>query len=310
MPHSVFCAITPSEEQTPQNLECSRILGLLTRMSTSLFHLVDDFLDGDTQRDGKECWHVKHSHTLANDVLIYQLKIMDTLRLHLSHHPQYAKMLEAIFDSQRLCFPAYNILPHGQDTPHIFRNSGKDWTQLYTMDMWRIHSRLIPEAYIDPNYCLPLYLANYANPMLIETYGYIWRRWAELYYAFDGYQDVTGFTEDATRPRATDERSGNLALPIVYALKLSNPAQRQVLMDNYGCGQDDEALNRVLQIYQELNIGQVMRKHLFEDACSLFREIYKFTQRTNFPVIIYLDSIYRRLPQLVIQIISDTNMID
>lgn len=283
----IYCTTTPTHFHTPKHVKNAYILGCLADLIVALFFMYDNMIDNDAVRFGKEAWHVKHADSLANDMVLMIHKIYYTLEHHFHDHPNYRKMQDILM----------KVIGQGHATfivsepVAMARARGHDWTTSFTEERLVALHEHKGAIYMLVHF-LPILYAGYDNEEALEMYREMLRQSGFFYTRYDDYHDAYGHFDVIGRQKALDIRSGQMASPIVLALSHANSTQREILRQNYGRGEDEVAFERVMSVFEELNIQQRAYEKLKESAAEFVRASHRFRDATGFPVHIY-DGIMR-----------------
>ena len=94
----------------------------------------------------------------------------------------------------------------------------------------------------------------------------------------------------------TDIQDGKCCWPIVMCMKLSTNDQKEILSQNYGID-DEECIQKVKEIYRELNIERLYKEHeeqLYNELVSLINQICGETKLPDSIFKFQVDYLYKR----------------
>lgn len=94
----------------------------------------------------------------------------------------------------------------------------------------------------------------------------------------------------------TDIQDGKCCWPIVMCLKLSTNDQKEILSQCYG-RDDEECIQKVKEIYRELGIESLYKKHeeqLYNELMSLINQICSETKLPDSIFKFQVDYLYKR----------------
>lgn len=117
---------------------------------------------------------------------------------------------------------------------------------------------------------LALYLARVSDAAVHEQLEKLMIKMGIFWQIQDDYLDA--FADPAiTGKIGTDIQDGKCCWPVVTALKLANNQQKEILSQNFGV-KNEESVQKVRQVYEQLNIESIYREHeqrLFEELQRL-----------------------------------------
>ena len=116
-----------------------------------------------------------------------------------------------------------------------------------------------------------------------------------LFGMYNDYSDVYMSEMDVGHIGTCDIAIGQFTWFVLMAHQLSDPDQRQLLYDNYGRN-DDTAVRRVRQLYDELDLKAEFRAQESQILDELYAMIDKFRETTGLPDTVYailLADLYR-----------------
>ncbi|KAG6451965.1 hypothetical protein O3G_MSEX007407 [Manduca sexta] len=277
------------ENVTDETMRLARIAGWCLEMLQSYMTMNDDIMDGSSTRRGMPCWYRIPDVGLGaiNDAILVNCSIFEVLKMHFGNTIYYPEIVE-IFNEALL----YTSMGQRLDFM-MAHNSMKDYS-LFTIERYDSIVKYKTSYY---TFKLPISLGlmlrkngNKAHHKDIENicFGI-----GKLFQMQDDYIDCFG-DESVTGKAGTDIQEGKCSWLAVHALQRCNNEQRAIFIQNYGA-KEPEKVERIKQLYQQLQIPEVYRKEENDIYNSILEEIHALPSEIP-PAIFYkvLDVIYKR----------------
>ncbi|KAG8430886.1 hypothetical protein GDO86_019798 [Hymenochirus boettgeri] len=243
------------ELQRDGNLQRALAVGWCVELLQAFFLVADDIMDNSVTRRGQPCWYRKEGIGLeaVNDSFLLESSIYCILRRYCRGKPYYLNLLELFLET------SYQT-ELGQALDLITAQPGKVDLNRYTEKRYKAIVKYKTAFY---SFYLPVAAAMYmagidgeeehrnAKTILLEM--------GEFFQIQDDYLDCYG-DPSVTGKIGTDIQDNKCGWLVVEALKRVSPEQRKVLEENYGQN-DPEKVQRVKQLYEELDLASVYRQN-------------------------------------------------
>ncbi|CAJ0954799.1 unnamed protein product [Ranitomeya imitator] len=243
------------ELQKDENIQRALAVGWCVELLQAFFLVADDIMDNSVTRRGQPCWYRRAGIGLdaINDSFLLEASIYRVLKKYCRRQPYYLSLLELFLET------SYQT-ELGQALDLITAQPGKVDLDRYTECRYKSIVKYKTAFY---SFYLPVAAAMYmagidseddhqnAKTILLEM--------GEFFQIQDDYLDCYG-DPSITGKIGTDIQDNKCGWLVVEALKRVTPEQRDVLQENYG--QDDtEKVERVKQLYEELDLSEVYMKY-------------------------------------------------
>ncbi|CAH1799235.1 unnamed protein product [Owenia fusiformis] len=245
---SIVAPVVPTEDERRKML----ILGCCIEIQTSSFAVDDDIMDHEETRKGRPCWYKRPEVGLMaiNDASFMQSIVFETLRKEFRKEPYYMDLVERVLLTERKYLIGQNV----DMTP-----SKKDITALSRGTMVTIYTyNTVPWLFFPIAFALTL--AGVKDEIWWQRAEDIATKLGIFWHFSDDYQNCFNSEnqyDDGTR--GSDIMENKCTWPIIEALERATPGQLEILRENYG-QQDVVKMNKVLDVYNEMNIPEVYKE--------------------------------------------------
>ncbi|KAE8589153.1 hypothetical protein XENTR_v10022902 [Xenopus tropicalis] len=261
------------------NLQRALAVGWCVELLQAFFLVADDIMDNSVTRRGQPCWYRKEGVGLdaVNDSFLLEASIYRILRKYCRGKPYYLSLLELFLET------SYQT-ELGQALDLITAQPGKVDLNRYTEKRYKAIVKYKTAFY---SFYLPvaaaMYMAGIAGEAEHTNARTILLEMGEFFQIQDDYLDCYG-DPSVTGKIGTDIQDNKCGWLVVEALKRVSPEQRRLLQENYG-REEPERVQRVKQLYEELDMAAVYARHeeesyqrlqllISQHAHSLSREIF------------------------------------
>ncbi|CAG7716128.1 unnamed protein product, partial [Allacma fusca] len=212
----------------------------------------DDITDNATTRRGQKCWHLQKSVglTAVNDMVLLENVSYALLRKYFADSPYYLTLAETLQgNTLKMCIGQGLDLLASKNTDATSFDMGLYEEIVYLKTSYFGFGLPIASALI---------MKGLSKEEVVEITGNFTREIGLIFQIQDDFKDVFG-DPNINEKSSTDIPNGKCAWPIVAALELANPTQRQALIENYG-KPNSVQVNIVKSLFAELGIVQEYQK--------------------------------------------------
>ncbi|XP_035435535.2 uncharacterized protein LOC118266242 isoform X1 [Spodoptera frugiperda] len=256
------------EHFSEETLHSARVIGWCIEMLHSTFLILDDVMDGGKVRHGKPSWHLHRSVSVyaVNDAMMIQQAMRDVLDVYFRNSPIYNDLIsyfnEAIYRATMgehldLC-SNYN---KEIDNMEIFNVSRVDDIAINKSSFYTFKLPIF----------VALFLVNNGQNMATTELHQFCIELGRLMQVQDDYMDAYGCVT-VTGKNGRDIQEGKSTWLAVTALQRCNSAQRSIFKEYYGSN-DLEHVQRIKQLYDELNLPEVYEQYELKMYEGLMRRI-------------------------------------
>lgn len=245
---SAYKMLEEPENLTPENLRLANILGWCVEMLQAFYLVADDIMDGSEMRRGAPCWYKTPGVglTAVNDSLLLEHGLYYILKLYFGEHPSYTHLLELFHDVSMKTVM-------GQALDNLSHVDGKPNLDAYTMKRYNSIVKYKTAYYsFQLPVTLAMYLAGKFDPELHRQAKTILLEMGHFFQVQDDFLDCFGNT-NITGKVGNDIEEGKCSWLVVVALQRATPAQKQMLVENYG-RPEPECVEAVRNLYEELSL--------------------------------------------------------
>ena len=226
----------------------SIVLGWCLEFLQASFLVADDIMDNSKTRRGQPCWYTIEDIGLSafNDAFFLESTVYTLLDLYMGDHPSYSALVKLFHDGTRRTI-------NGQEMDLMVSKPSSD-CRTFNMSTY---SAIVKWKTAFYTLLLPVHLgltlsrAQLAKEV-VEEMDELLMHLGIYFQVQDDYLDVFG-EPSVTGKVGTDIQDNKCAWPIVRAMELATPSQREHLYANYG-KPDIENVRQVKRIFYELRI--------------------------------------------------------
>lgn len=284
-----FRMLAQKDQLTPENIHLAMVSGWCVEMVQAFFLVMDDIMDESTTRRGRQCWYKVNNIGLAaiNDAILLESGVFQLLRTHIRDKPYYLDVVELFHDT---IFKT----AMGQSLDIQTSSKGKPDLNVFTMDHYQAIVKYKTSYY---SFYLPvsiaMYMAGIRDPEIHRQARTILLEMGNFFQVQDDFLDCYG-DPSVTGKIGGDIKEGKCSWLAVVALQRANPQQRKVMEECYGSS-DPEKIERIKDLFDELNVPQTYRTYE-EESYNLIRTHIQQVSR-GLPVELFfkfLEKIYKR----------------
>ncbi|CAK1551477.1 unnamed protein product [Leptosia nina] len=240
--------VEKKENLTPENIHLANIMGWCTEMFHTLQLLSGDVMERREMRRGVPCWHKRPDVGLSgvNDASMIQAAMYSTLKRHFSSKPYYKNVLE-MFNEMLLKCSIGRFLEK-----QLLRTDRPDLS-LFTMEKYEAITKYKTSYYtFQMPVGLALLMSGVDDPETHRQAKTILLEMGEFFQIQDDFLDCFG--DPAVMGRnGSDIQEGKCTWLAVVALQRASPEQKE-LMENYYGSCKPEDVNRIKDLYEELQL--------------------------------------------------------
>jgi farnesyl diphosphate synthase len=265
------------------------VLGWAIEYLQAFFLVADDVMDESQTRRGQPCWYKKPQvHMIAiNDSFLLESFVFTILKKHFGHETYYLRLIE-LFISVIQKTEVGQLLdltsqPMGQPadldrfTLERYQQIVKYKTAYYTF--------YLPVA-------MGMITSGVTSSNAFQTAERICCIMGEYFQIQDDYLDCYGKPEVIGKI-GTDIQDNKCSWLVVQALQRATPAQRKILLDNYGKW-DDKKVKRVKDLYLEMGMEKIFQDYEESSYADIQRELDSLTVMPRDVFELLLRKIYKR----------------
>lgn len=244
-------------DQSDEDLKIARIMGWCVELLQGFFLVADDIMDHSISRRGQPCWYKLENVglTAINDSYFLECSIYQLLKKYASKKSYYVQLMELFLETTfqtvvGQCLDMTTAPPESVTTDFSKFNMERynaivKWKTSY-------YSFYLPVA-------IALYMAGITDEETHAKAKVILLEMGHFFQVQDDYLDCYSPPEVLGKI-GTDIQDNKCGWLIVKALEVANDEQRKELEANYGKW-DDECIQRVKNVYKELDIEGVYRQY-------------------------------------------------
>ncbi|CAG7828364.1 unnamed protein product [Allacma fusca] len=276
-----------AKDLSRDNIQLSYVLGWCVEFLQAFFLVADDIMDSSETRRGRLCWYKVDGlgATAFNDAVLLEASVYPILKKYFREKEYYADLLDIFHE-------ATFKTSYGQSLDT--RTGLEKRLETYTVDRYAAIVKYKTSYY---SFYLPVSLAmamagvrdnktkEQARTLLLEM--------GHFFQVQDDYLDCFGDT-DITGKIGTDIADCKCSWLVVAALQKANPAQRHIIMENYGQN-DPEKIEIIKHLYMDMGIPELyldfeeqtystINKHIEQMSPSLPKRLFRDM----------IDKLYRR----------------
>lgn len=292
---SSYSLLASPNQITEDNLRLAGLLGWTVEFLQAFFLVADDIMDGSETRRGQPCWFRQPDigTTAFNDSIFLETCVYSVLRKHFRHLPCYLRLLENLLETTRLT--AYGQVLDLSSAQQYSQTRGLPGS-LDTFTMAR-YTGIVRYKTSHYSFCLPVHLAMALAGVpedqgLYEAAQDILLDMGHFFQAQDDFLDCFG-DPSVTGKVGTDIQDGKCSWLMVTALGLASKGQKQVLVENYGSG-DEERVARVREVFRELRLEEVFHQYEVESRRQIMDRVDRLEGLPRQVFVSFLDKIYGR----------------
>lgn len=244
-------------ELTPTELEETQMLGWCVEWLQAFFLVADDLMDSSVTRRGQPCWYRRDGvGTIAvNDSFLIESCIYKLLKLRFRDKPYYVDLLELLHEVtyQTELGQMLDLITAPEDKVDLSKFSLEKYKCIVKYKT-AFYSFYLPVA-------MAMLMHGITDKKSFSDALAILLEMGEFFQIQDDYLDCYGDPVFIGKI-GTDIQDNKCGWLIIQALKRANPAQLQVLNENYARKNQDN-VDKVKAIYKELNMEKVY--HDYED---------------------------------------------
>lgn len=277
------------ENLTPENIHLANIMGWCTEMFHTHQLILNDIMEGTEMRRGVPCWYRQPNVGLGgiNDATLIQSAMFSTLKRYFSNKPYYKNVLEMFNEMLLKC-------AIGQHMMSILTKTDKPDLSLFTMEKYEVLTKYRTSYYtFQMPVGLALLMTGVDDPETHRQAKTILLEMGEFFQIQDDFLDCFG-DPAVMGKNGTDIQDGKCTWLAVVALQRANPAQRQLMEQNYGSSKPED-VQKIKNLYEELQLPHTYS--VYEEATyDLLRtQIQQVTRGLPHDLFFkILDNIFRR----------------
>lgn len=279
---------------TEQQILEAHAMAWCVEITQASFLIADDIMDASTTRRGKPCWYKKPEVGVMaiNDSIGLLNSVYFLLDKYFKNHKAYPAVLSLMNEMIRKTVLGQTMdtlsLPPGQSTVNFDK---------YTIER---HAAIVKYKTAFYTFSHPvrfaLYLAGIADNKIHMGVEKILLKMGHFFQVQDDFLDCFG-DPAVTGKIGSDIEDGKCAWPVVVALAKANPAERQLLQDNYG-QKNPDSVAIVKSLYLAMDIEGIYRQFEEAEYNGILQSIADFRKEQSvIPDAIfldYLDKIFKR----------------
>ncbi|XP_054279297.1 farnesyl pyrophosphate synthase-like isoform X2 [Macrosteles quadrilineatus] len=256
------------EDNIASNTKLAQVMGWCLELLHTSLVLTQDLIDQARERRGKPCWYLQNPRQAPDGAArLLDYSIYKLLKKHFRKKDYYIDALELFHTvgEKAMLGKILDMETRGDPTLSRF-----DMTTYNTVSKYRnaYHSFKLPVS-------LALYMAGIRDSEVHRQARTIQLEMGNFYQAqCDFFNCYGGGRWDHATP-GHDIEDGRCTWLIVVALQRASPAQRQVLIENYG-QKDEEKVMKVKEVYEEIGIPhtyKMFEEHSLELICTQIQQI-------------------------------------
>jgi farnesyl diphosphate synthase len=234
----------------------SAALGWCIEWLQAFFLVADDVMDASVTRRGEPCWYRRSNVQLIaiNDSFILESCVYKILKRYFGREAYYTQLVDLFIEVSRqtelgqlldlTSQPQDGIIDLERFTMERYTSIVKYKTAFYSF--------YLPVA-------LGMIVAGVSDPKIYEQTREILCAMGEYFQIQDDFLDCYGDPKVIGKV-GTDIQDNKCSWLVIQALKRCTLKQRKVLEKNYG-QQDLAKVNKVKELYNELNLATVFKKY-------------------------------------------------
>lgn len=270
----VFARLQPGA--TPKRRKQSIVLGWAIELLQAFFLVADDVMDASTTRRDKLCWY-KLPHVglkAVNDSFLLESFVYVLLKKHIGGEDCYAQIVDLMHEctlqtelGQALDLNTETACGGGEEELHLEEYTMQR-VQAIAKHKTSYYSFYLPAA-------LGMSLAGIRDPKAFDQAKDVCVDIGIYFQAQDDFLDCYGDPKVIGKI-GTDIESAKCSWLIATALQICSPAQRQLILDNYG--QNDAAkVQTIKRIFEDLELREMYAKYEEESYKTLMAKVDAMT---------------------------------
>lgn len=258
------------EDLTPPNIKLAQIMGWCLEILHTSLVLVQDLIDQAQTRRGKPCWYLHTPRKQADGASrILESAVYTLLKKYFKSKEYYIDVVELFhFVGQKAMLgKVLDMETRGDPTLSKFTMETYSSIAKYKN---AYHTFKLPVS-------LALYMAGIRDAEIHRQARTVLLEMGHFYQAQCDFYNCYGGGPALRNQSGRDIEDGRCTWLIVVALQRATPAQKQVLIDNYGY-HDPERVEKVKEVYDDIGIVHTYKKyeeHSYDLICTQIQQISK-----------------------------------
>jgi len=287
----VLRALQKGRPLSPLQVARASVCGWAIEFLQAFFLVADDVMDDSQTRRGQPCWYKDPKVKLIaiNDSFLLESFVFTLLKQHFGDEPAlYNALVNLMIDIiQKTEF--------GQllDLTTASSNEGNVDINTFSLQQYKLIVKYKTAFY---SFYLPvamgMILSGIKDKKSYELAKKICLTMGEYFQVQDDYLDCFGDPKHIGKV-GTDIQDNKCSWMVVQALERCSPAQRKVLVSNYGQWNDGK-VKKVKQLYRELDLPKVFEEYEEASYKSIQEDLAKIKLMPREVFDVLLSKIYKR----------------